>query len=1195
MKIAKYFIGLLVAVCAQTSTAQSTLSADFSPNTIGPGSQSTLVFTLTNSAAFPNLSLQFTSSLPADVTIGEGAYQTNCYGNVTAPTGGSTISLMNGRLGGQSECDIRIPVTSSTIGSHTLAGTTLSGSAGSSMSVPTDLTVDSSRPGVSLLATPNNLAFGATTTLTVTIDNSANAAAHTALTFEVLLPQGVDFASNPNFTTDCRTAAVAPTVTLENQTLSYNYSGNATFPAVAANSTCNVTFDAKIATHPEVLISTSDVLADFSISSGYATELINVASSSINLTSRLTPAIVRPNEQATLTYTLTNTNRQFSASNISFSTDLDAALTGLTATGLPLNDNCGVGSSLSGTAILSATGLSLAPGTSCSFDVPLLVPAGAVAGNYPLIHSDPAGTINSAPVIGNASAQGLSIANSLQVSKDFLESVAGAGNDISLEFTLTNTDPANAATNITVTEIIPPELATAVTVPLDGSCNGTGTFAFQPHSNFNPARFLVSDASLSGGTSCTFTLVLNISADAASSLAVESGTDLATYTLDSEDELKAQVSSDTLEIVGAIEATLSANTLLAQPGSLIDFTLALGAGAGSELIDQDLYPAYTNLGFNLDLNSVIPGLSAIGTPIAGCNSTLTGTTVVNLSGGSLASGESCELTFSTHVPVDTVYGIYPLTGPLVSSSHMGETIQKTLNSLSIEVAGLTIETSFSTQPAEPGDIVDMFFTLTNTSSEHDVTLASLNFRPNQLINSMAATSLTTTPLTPCGPGSQIIGNTSNFTLNDASIAIGDSCTFSLSLEVPAGTASGTYQHIVDNITYTIDGATDVSRDHPVSFNVLASGDIADESDVDAGQVLGVDPIIEGTLGDVNGDTIDDALQDHVASIINPVTGLPASLVFDPACTLASFTMVDASTLGTDGPRTFPDGIARFELQGCSSSNMELHLPGGSMGNATQIRKFGVETPNSVVALHWFDFAGTIDATNEMMSWSLTDNAAGDQSISANIIIDPIGPAIDPDPDGDGIDSTIEQPLGDVNNDGTDDYLQAGVASIVSSVTGKPVALVFDDSNCTLDSFEIIDAASLPANGEHRYPDGLASFELVCETSPIEIHWQGGNLAQGYSVHKYGPQSPNYGAGNVWYELTSATLNTGASMISFTLTDDTLGDSTGDDGRLVDPVGVASTTGAGAGLPVNSPLAVLAALLSLLGTGAWLYRRRALST
>ena len=93
--------------------------------------------------------------------------------------------------------------------------------------------------------------------------------------------------------------------------------------------------------------------------------------------------------QATMQFTITNTSATAAATMIEFTDDLAAALPGLAATGLPLVDICGTGSSVTGLAgdsWLTFSGGTLEPagqpGESCTFDVVVDVPEGAPAGIY---------------------------------------------------------------------------------------------------------------------------------------------------------------------------------------------------------------------------------------------------------------------------------------------------------------------------------------------------------------------------------------------------------------------------------------------------------------------------------------------------------------------------------------------------------------------------------------------------------------------------------------------------------------------------------------------------------------------------------------------------------------------------------------------------------------------------------------------
>ena len=83
---------------------------------------------------------------------------------------------------------------------------------------------------------------------------------------------------------------------------------------------------------------------------------------------------VDPGGTTKLRFTITNLNTTSGVAELSFSDNLDATLSGLVATGLPLSNVCGAGSQIAGTSLLLFTGGNLDPTKSCTFDVDLKVP-----------------------------------------------------------------------------------------------------------------------------------------------------------------------------------------------------------------------------------------------------------------------------------------------------------------------------------------------------------------------------------------------------------------------------------------------------------------------------------------------------------------------------------------------------------------------------------------------------------------------------------------------------------------------------------------------------------------------------------------------------------------------------------------------------------------------------------------------------
>jgi uncharacterized repeat protein (TIGR01451 family) len=98
------------------------LDKSFSPTTAQVGGTSTLTFSITNTAdLLAKSGWSFTDTLPAGLTLASpSAASTTCAGTVTAPDGGSAVSVADGRLAaGQVSCTVTVNVTSATAGTYT--------------------------------------------------------------------------------------------------------------------------------------------------------------------------------------------------------------------------------------------------------------------------------------------------------------------------------------------------------------------------------------------------------------------------------------------------------------------------------------------------------------------------------------------------------------------------------------------------------------------------------------------------------------------------------------------------------------------------------------------------------------------------------------------------------------------------------------------------------------------------------------------------------------------------------------------------------------------------------------------------------------------------------------------------------------------------------------------------------------------
>ena len=98
------------------------LDKSFSPDTAQVGGTSTLTFTITNTSdLLAKSGWSFTDTLPAGLPLATpAAAATTCAGTVSAPDGGTAVSIAGGGLAaGQASCTVKVNVTSATASTYT--------------------------------------------------------------------------------------------------------------------------------------------------------------------------------------------------------------------------------------------------------------------------------------------------------------------------------------------------------------------------------------------------------------------------------------------------------------------------------------------------------------------------------------------------------------------------------------------------------------------------------------------------------------------------------------------------------------------------------------------------------------------------------------------------------------------------------------------------------------------------------------------------------------------------------------------------------------------------------------------------------------------------------------------------------------------------------------------------------------------
>ena len=869
---AKHLLSLLLcSVLGATAVqAQPNFTKEFSPPDIGPGGSSLLTFTIENPSGVPASSLAFTDVLPAGVTLASPANAiTDCVATtLTAPDGGGTITLSDGNVPGSTTCTISVLVTSSTPGTHMNVTSDLTSSAGNSGDATDDLTVSTDRPGFSKSFSPTSIAIGERSTLTFTIDNTLNGSMNFSISFTDSLPTGVVIADPANTSNTCTGGAL--TAIPGSSSISYTpaFPGDA---SVAAATACTLTVDV-VGVSQGSYVNVSNNLSSVNLflrNSGLAVDEIEITADTLLFSKAFLDDPVNPGDTVDLEFTINSRDRDRQASSIAFTDDLDATLSGLVATGLPLMDVCGSGSMLSGSSLLTLTGGVLNPSEACTFTVTLQVPAAATAGIYPNTTSSLTADLEGTPYTGDPATEPLFVNDAPTLTKTFLDNPIGAGGTTTVEFTITNTSSTSAATDIAFQDNIT-QFNTGASVsalPAAGFC-GPGSIAFVTPVSGSDTLF-VQGANLAASDSCTFTVDFLIPSNTAPGDYVNTTGNISA-TVDGTTQ-QGGTASDTLTVVPSPSLQKLFTDDPAQPGDTLtlEFTLSHNEFAPADA---------TGITFTDNLDAALSGLVATGLPlsnICGAGSMISGTSTLTFTGGTLAPGASCTFSVTVQTPALANSGTYTNVTSTVDATVSGLPVVGAAASDSFLLTGLEFTKSFPDSPVLPGATTILRFTINNTGTT-DAT--GMVFTDN-LTTALSGLNATNLPANPCGVGSSITGTTFLIFFGGNLLA-GESCTFDVEVEVPSSTPNDTYTNLTSNLTATIGGSSAVlpaaAANLTVDNEILTFTKAFLDDPVNPGDTVMLQFSITNTsvTESVTGITFTDDLDAALSGLV--ATGLPAT-------------------------------------------------------------------------------------------------------------------------------------------------------------------------------------------------------------------------------------------------------------------------------------------------------------------------------
>jgi fimbrial isopeptide formation D2 family protein len=464
-------------------------------------------------------------------------------------------------------------------------------------------------------------AFGAasiplngSTSLTFTIQNNNTTVALTGVAFSDTLPAGLVISTPNGLTGTCG----AGTITATAGTNTISLSGG----TIAANSSCTFAVNVTGIAAGTQNNTTGNVTSTEGGTGGTASASINVVAPP-SIAKVFNPSSIALNATTSLTFTITNPAANAVAlTGVAFTDTLPTGLTVANASATV----CGGTLTTTAPTGIALTGATIAANSQCQFSVTV---TGAAAGSY----TNTTGNVTSTNGgTGNTATANLTVATPPTITKAFGASSILVNAGTSLSFTINNPNSALSLTGIAFTDSLPAGLVVSTPNGLTGSCGGGTITAAAGSSSVS-----LTGATLAASASCTFSVnvtgttagVKNNTTGAVSSN--ESGpgatSNTATITVIGPPDLS--------KAFGAASINLNATTTLTFTINNPNATVALtGVGFG------DTLPA----GLVVATPNGLTGSCGAGTITTG---TVSGFSVVNLSGGTIAAGGSC--TFSVNV------------------------------------------------------------------------------------------------------------------------------------------------------------------------------------------------------------------------------------------------------------------------------------------------------------------------------------------------------------------------------------------------------------------------------------------------------------------------------------------------------------------------------------------------------------------
>ena len=432
------------------------MTLDFNPASVAVNSSSTLTFTLNNGNTAA-IDANFTDSLPAHMQVASSPSVSNtCGGSVTATAGGTSIAWSNALLAAGT-CTIKVNVIATVDNSYTDTATLNSNVAGNAPAASATLTVINP-PAMTKSFSPNPIAPGGASTVTLGLSNSNTNTTLNAVQFTDTLPTGMTVASPANLNSTCSGTATQ--------------SGGAvslTGATMAPGANCAVMVSVTSST---VGVYTNTVTPSASNggtgSAATATATLQVGTPP-SISKAFGAGTIAQNGTTTLSFTVHNNDTGATQTGIGFTDNFPSGLA-VVSPGNGLTGSCGAGTitATPGSASVTLAGASLAANASCTFSVNVTATAlGSLTNTTSAVTSTEGGS-------GLPASATLNVEGPPSLAEAFAAGTIAQNSSTNLTFTITNPagNPA-ALTGVGFTDNLPTGLT--VTSATSTQCGGTLT------------------------------------------------------------------------------------------------------------------------------------------------------------------------------------------------------------------------------------------------------------------------------------------------------------------------------------------------------------------------------------------------------------------------------------------------------------------------------------------------------------------------------------------------------------------------------------------------------------------------------------------------------------------------------------------------------------------------------------------------